>query len=206
MTSFAALRAFVALGAVLVLGGVCDTIDLVLVPEVEEAFSFESGLEGWTPAGIDLDDPPVDWDVSLTDVEALEGTRSVRLRLDNMNDAGKIWIERAFQLAPNQAYDVTVRYGFGTSDFGDVNLWRILTGVHLDPPRAPEHLGVQGDTGHDQGQVEGPVWTEKEFTFRSRTGADARLWVSVGVWGTWETERTYYLDEVEVAFTRADEI
>lgn len=202
MVSLPALRSLVLLGSTPFLAGVCDTPGILLAPEVEETFSFESGLEGWQAAGTDLDDPPVDWDVSVRGEEAQEGNRAVRLRLNNLNDAGKIWIQRSFPLAANQAYDVRVSYGFGTSDTGGVNLWRLLTGVHLDPPVTPEHLTVQGDTGRDSAGGPGVVWIEKSFTFQARTGADARLWVSVGVWGTWETERRYWVDDMTVSFTR----
>lgn len=201
MISLPVLRSVVLLTATPFLAGVCDTARIVVAPEVEQSFSFESGLEGWEAAGTDLIDPPVDWDVSVTGEEAVEGERSVRFRLSNLNDMGKIWIQRPFQLSANQAYEVVVRYRFGTSDAGEVNLWRLLTGVHLDPPVTRGHLTVQGDTGHE-GEGPGLVWTEKSFTFQARTAADARLWVSVGVWGTFETERIYYVDDLTVSFTR----
>ncbi len=54
--------------------------------------SFESGFDGFTADGTDLDDPPIEWSIERTDEQADEGAWSVQLDLDNLNDAGKIWI------------------------------------------------------------------------------------------------------------------
>jgi len=47
----------------------------------------------------------------------------------------------------------------------------------------------------------GIVWLENVFTSTATASAEGELWVSIGVWGTSEFPRTYYLDDVEIAFT-----
>ena len=38
----------------------------------------------------------------------------------------------------------------------------------------------------------------------SRPAADGMIHVVIGVWGTWETPRTYYVDDVRVRLTAED--
>lgn len=168
---------------------------------VRFATSFESGLDGFIPDGTDLDDPPVEWSVARSDEHADEGDWSVRLDLDNRNDAGKIWIERSFSLEPGAAYDVDVSYAFGTSDSGDFNLWTLIAGATATDPESVADLGFQGETGTGEDEDLGVVWLEKRHTFSATASPNGELWVSLGVWGTWETHRTHYLDDVSIVFT-----
>ena len=168
---------------------------------VEFETSFETGLDGFAADGTDLDDPPIDWSIERSQEEADDGAWSVRLELDNLNDAGKIWIERAFDLEPGAAYDVEVSYAFGTSDFGDVNTWTIIAGVDPESPEGVDDLTFQGSTSTGEDEDVGVVWLDKSHSFAATAGAAGALWVSLGVWGTSEFPRTYYLDDVRIEFT-----
>ncbi|MFO8077161.1 MAG: hypothetical protein R6U21_00760, partial [Thermoplasmatota archaeon] len=85
-------------------------------------FSFDENMQGWQKDGTDLDDPPINWTVEHTTTMAYNGTGAVKLYLNNMNDAGKIWMEKAFTVTPNTAYEITVSYYFATRDYGEFNL------------------------------------------------------------------------------------
>ena len=50
----------------------------------------------------------------------------------------------------------------------------------------------------------GLVWMEKSYDLAATTGPDGELHVMLGVWGTFEVTRTYYVDAVLIAFTRAE--
>ncbi|MGH7566071.1 MAG: hypothetical protein ACREK2_04495 [Gemmatimonadota bacterium] len=163
--------------------------------------SFEAGLDVFVADGTDLDDPPVDWSIARSEEEADDGVWSVRLDLDNLNDAGKIWIERPFGLEVGRTYDVELSYAFGTSDFGDINTWTIIAGVAPESPESVEDLTFQGSTTTGEDEDVGVVWLEKNHAFSASVGASGELWVSLGVWGTSEFPRTYYLDDVEIVFT-----
>jgi hypothetical protein len=163
--------------------------------------SFEAGLDGFVADGTDLDDPPIEWSIERTDERADDGEWSVRLELENLNDAGKIWIERPFDLEAGVAYDVEASYAFGTSDFGDVNIWTIIVGVGPQDPESVDDLTFQGSTATGNDEDVGIVWLENVFTSTATASAEGELWVSIGVWGTSEFPRTYYLDDVEIAFT-----
>ena len=162
-------------------------------------FSFERDMEGWIANGTDLDNPPVEWSIERSKDIASDGKTAVRVYLNNLNDAAKIWIERQCDGEANRAYHVRLDYDFATADWGDMNLWTIITSVSPRPP-VPGLL-YQGNTGNSARPEDGFVWLRKSYDFDVESGPDGKLYIVIGVWGTWETARTYYLDNVGISFS-----
>lgn len=181
----------------LLAAGACDDDDPTAPPE-EMTFSFETGLQGWTEAGTDLQDPPVTWDIERTTDVANSGDASVRLMLDNVNDAGKIWIVRGFEAEPGRTYEVEIDFALGTRDWGDVNLWTVIAGAHAQPPQDAGDLDFRDDTGNGLGSDQGYVWIDKDYTSTVTANAEGMIYVAIGVWGTYEVSRTYYVDDVVI--------
>lgn len=177
--------------------GACDDSDPT-GPGDQRTFSFESGLQGWDVAGADLDNPAVDWDITQTTDVANTGDASVRLMLDNLNDAGKIWIVRAFDVEPGQTYRADISFAFGTADYGSVNLWTIIAGAHAEPPVEANDLDFRDNTGTGQSEGTGLVWLDKSYTSTVTANADGEVYIAIGVWGTYEVERMYYVDDVVI--------
>lgn len=162
-------------------------------------YSFEKNMQGWTKDGVDLDDPPIIWSVERCEELASDGNFSVKLYLENFNDAGKIWFEKTFDVNPNSLYGVTISYNFATADFGDFNLFNLITTVEGDGFDGKDELNYEGDTGHHS-DAEGYVWLEKKFEYIVETDENGEIYINIGVWGSWETTRTYYVDEVNISF------
>lgn len=165
-------------------------------------YSFESGLDGWEKDGTDLSDPEINWSIDVTDEKSYDGLYSVRLYLDNMNDAGKIWMEKQFNVTAHTIYEVTISYMFGTRDFGDFNLFRIITGATIDNPETAGNLIFQDDTGHHLDNETGFIWTTRSYTTTVHIDESETMYIMLGVWGTWETTRTYYIDAVNISITQ----
>ena len=163
--------------------------------------SFESGLDGFVVDGTDLDDPPIEWAIERSDDRANDGAWSVQLELQNLNDAGKIWIERRFDLEPNRAYDVDLTYAFASADFGDINQWTIIAGVMPFDPETADDLPFRGSTGNGADDDVGFVWLEFVAPLEVTTGPTGEAWLSLGVWGTSEFTRRHHFDDVRIAFT-----
>lgn len=168
---------------------------------VEFSFSFDEGMEGWAAAATDTLDPPIEWHVRHSTARARSGDGSVELHLENLNDAGKVWMERSVQLEAGVTYEVDLSYAFATSDWGDFNLFTVIAGVHAAPPRTADDLTFQDDTGHGGEEDVGFVWQDRSYSFSVTAPPDGVLHVAVGVWGTWETTRTYFVDDLTVVFT-----
>jgi hypothetical protein len=165
-------------------------------------YSFESGLEGWTASATDtvLGGGGIPWWIRPVTSHSFEGSRSLEFYLGNYNDAGKIWIVRPITVSPNSPYRVTISYAFGTADWGQANLFSLLTGVTLVEPRTSGDLAntLQGDTGNGASNDVGYLWIDKRLELDVTSSADGRLYVVVGVWGTWEGPRTYYVDALQL--------
>jgi len=165
------------------------------------SFGFEDGLQGWMPDGTDLTDPPVEWSVTHAVGTAHSGAGSVKLYLNNVNDAGKIWLERPFAVEPLGRYRIRLEFQFGTSDMGDVNLWSVIAGAGPIDPEGAGAFETVGDTGG--GEDPGPAWSGRTVAVTGVSGADGVLWVALGVWGTYEVARTYYIDDLRVTIEPA---
>jgi len=124
---------------------------------------------------------------------------AIMLYLHNTNEAGKIWIERLFEAEPNGSYQVHVEYDFASADWKDTGLWTIITGVVSAPLES--ELILQGDTSNNAKPEDGFVWLRKNYDFNVKSGADGKVYVLVGVSGTPETARTYYVDNMTISFT-----
>jgi hypothetical protein len=197
------LLALAAVVAAATAGG-CDDTDPTAPPPgepVQRTFHFDEDMAGWLAVATDTLNPPIEWHVRHTTERARTGTGSVELHLANFNDQGKVWMERPFELSPGVVYQVDVEYAFATADWGDVNLFTVIAGVHPDPPRSAEDLTFQDDTGHGEGPDAGYVWQDRAYTFTAVAPGDSLLHVAIGVWGTWETARTYFVDDVSITFT-----
>lgn len=178
--------------------GGCDClIDLLPIPDCVTS-TFEVDLDGWQARGTDLSEPPIPWSIERSEEMAKCGVASAKFSLENINDAGKIWLEQTLTVEPNTHYRVWIRYDFATADFGFVNLWRIITGVSVTQPQKADDLNFEGDTGNGADSDVGYQWLRKRFAYDVESDENGVLYVTIGVWGTWESPRTYYVDNVRV--------
>jgi hypothetical protein len=191
-------RLFALLAAVAALG--CGA---PLGPETRLTFSFEQGMEGWTVMAADTA-AIAPWSVQRSTDVAYDGQYALKFYLANYNDATKIWIVRPFPVTPGRAYGVEVSYAFASRDWTDANLFVLLTGAFTSPPGDGPALVAgtsQEPTGNGAGRDVGYQWQRKYFRTSARGDPSGALYVVVGVWGTWETPRTYYVDDVTVHLT-----
>ena len=180
----------------------CDVTDSDPDGFERHTFSFEEDLEGWSADGTDLDDPPVDWSIERSTETASDGDASVRLRLDNLNDQGKIWLERSFQVERDQLYNIEISFDFATADWGMINLWSLIAGVHTETPEeAADLIFHPEESGHGEDEDLGLQWVQRSYTFEQMSDDDGVLIVAIGIWGTWEALRTYYVDDLRIEFT-----
>src|SRR5690606_598930 len=98
---------------------------------------------------------------------------------------------------------VTLSFDFGTYDYGTINLFTILAGAFPRPPRTTDALvpafrDLTGTGGDEPSEI---VWLPKRYRFTATSGPGGELHVVVGVWGTHETTRTYFVDDVQVELT-----
>lgn len=177
-----------------------------VAPGGQYTFSFEQGLEGWTPVGADTGSPGsayAPWSVGPTTELVCTGQRSLKFQVNNSTDAAKIWIVRAFAADSGRTYTVDVSYAFGTEDYGTANHFVLLTGAAPTAPvDGPSLLAatLHDDTGSGANSS-GYVWLRKSVQMSANGNASGLIYVVIGVWGTFEVARTYYVDNVAVTLT-----
>jgi hypothetical protein len=174
-----------------------------------EFSSFESDMDGWTVKATDLriGDGEIAWSISRSQDLARDGQTSLKLFMFNINDSGKIWIEKPFAVDPNRMYQVTVQYAFSTRDYGQGNLFTIITGALKKPAGGGNDLvpAMKDETGNGSETNVGYQWLDKTYDFAVMTGPEGVLNIVIGVWGTYEAPRTYYVDSVSVTLTEMPE-
>ncbi len=179
--------------------GVCDPGSLEVQPEVEERFSFEADLEGWSVAASGLGEPPAAWGAGRSTDQAFAGDAAVSLSLDNATSQGRVFLRRRFDIAPATDYAVELSFALGTADEGTANLWNLVAGVGRDAPSGGGLVTI-GDTGGGAGGLQ---WVQKTASLDLRTGPDSgRLWIGLGIWGTSAFAREYFIDDVSVRIRR----
>ena len=186
---------------VMVLVG-CNSLETPAERGAYYVFPFENDLEGWIVKGIDLDNPPVTWSIIRSQEVVRGGKSAVKFTLSNLNGRAKIWLERPFDLDPDQRYRVKIEYAFASADGGEVNSWRLITGVVPKPFQNGDDFVYQGDTVSGLSPAAGHQWLEKSYDFTVQADSEGRVYAGIGVWGTWEAGRSYFLDNVRITFTR----
>ena len=180
-------------------------IDLVPAPsclaaqQINEFYSFENDLDGWSTNGADLN--PDEWSITRSQDIAFDGSYAVKLDLTNNNDEGLLWIEKPFLVEPNRLYEVNVSYSLASED-GPVGTFQILTGVLKQRPAIRNDLvpTVRESTGRPSLKP-GYRWVDKHYKFAVSSGQATSLWIVIGIWGTFDIRRIYYVDSVRVEIT-----
>lgn len=182
----------------------CDRLgEVVIVPEVELLDSFEGGIDAWSARWADLGSPPGPWHLQGTQTAASDGVRALSLRLDNAGGAGKVWLVREVELSPDQDYDVTLAFDLGAPGTLPVPPWTVIAGAYAEEPASAAGLTFREGAAPDSiFGTAGVTWGASSYRQTLRTTAEGRGVVALGLWGTSAEDRTYYLDNVRVLFTR----
>lgn len=171
---------------------------------------FESGLDDWDArghVGPDAGDP-FDWSIEVSDERAADGDRSLAIFTEGDHDDGTAWVVRPIEVVEGAAYDVTgsVRAFARSESFN--TLRHLVAFVGPTEPSAEEDFpqpftNSTGTSNLPAGGLREPLdrasgW--ERYTFEWRTGElpSEELYLAVGVSVVWESDRTDYLDAVEL--------
>ena len=167
------------------------------------SYSFEGSLQGWRAGAVDVapSATPDGWSIAATSDAAFEGAWSARFFLDNRGGRAKVFLSRPYALKPFQAYDVHLEFALGTSDGDPAAAFRVLAGAAQFPPANGDAaiFLAQDDTG--SAGTTRLSWVPKSYDAFATTGPSGEMSAVVGIWGTSEATRTYYLDALAVVFT-----
>lgn len=173
-------------------------------PELVEFFSFEQDFEGWMPESILTAGSTAS--ITRSQDRSIDGQTSVKLAVHTTGEVGPkaaAWIQRAFTLAPNETYQLEVRYFLATSDGGlaIAGPTGTMVGATNSPPASLSdaltffHGTVMSDRSPRY------RWLKKEYEFTARTDEAGRISVIIGVVLS-GLDSSYYIDGIRTKFTR----
>ncbi|RKT54034.1 hypothetical protein [Saccharothrix australiensis] len=183
-------------------------------PLAEYQYSYEDGLQGWTPkTDQDTGTPecsPHASEVVHSDDRAKDGTHSVNFRADGTHDCGLLWIERRFDAGTTDPVQVALTLSLYSEDTGDAGaggLNRVQAHVGADCVTDPVLGGSGWDGFHDiapTSHTGGPGWYGYYFKHNQVTpAADGTVCVgqAVKIASTYPFVIDYYLDETTVTIS-----
>ncbi|MFW6448379.1 MAG: hypothetical protein ACOC0X_02430, partial [Halobacteriota archaeon] len=180
---------------------------------LEEDFEGDDGQEDpladWeTEAhiGPEVDLDAFEWSIESTDERAKSGERSVSIFTEGKYDDGTAWLVRAIDVEPGYAYEAEASV-YAWSDSESFNELRKLVS-YLGPERPESEMDFPQSGEHSIDDVPGaglrePLdraegWEEYTFTWDTPELEADTLYFAVGVSVVWETDRMYFIDDVEV--------
>lgn len=169
-------------------------VEITPKPDGSQFYSFENNSEGWTANATDLG--PADWFISRNGEFWVDGAISLKLDLNNTSGKGKVWITRAFDVVPGNKYRVSLDYAFSSRNSAD---FQLIAGVFRSPPQSGDDLSsaFQDDT-----TTLSPLWVHKSYDFTIKSKKSSTVYVVIGVMGTKQTHREYFIDSVCVTFMK----
>ena len=179
----------------------------------ETAFheGFEEGLGDWTAdaaIGPEVDVEEFEWAVEVSDEEAAEGQRSLRVFNEGDYDDGTTWVVHSIPIEGGRAYTVEVTAqiwseseSFNTLRDAVMRLGPERPGTEEDFPQPGVNTSALGETPY--GGLREPLWLadgwrEYAFEWTTPTLSTDTLYVAVGTSVIWEGDATHYGDDLSI--------
>jgi len=165
---------------------------------------FEGSLDGWQQGADVPEDPerpgqPVFWSIEISPDQVAEGFSSARFTLDGKQDDGTIWLARSVDVPADSALHVQLAFDFWSESESFNTLANVTAYAGSQPPTVEQDFFRQ-----PANLVSG--WKAYTYDFDVRSNPEGQVWLALGISAVWETEMTYYVDNVRVEITPAGQI
>lgn len=172
---------------------------------------FEDGVGEWkgdVAIGPEVDIDEFEWELEVSDGEAVAGDRSLRIWNEGDYDDGVTWGVHPVPVESGQSYRATVTAQFWSESESFNTIRDAVMRLGPEPPNVEEdfpHPGVNttalGETPY--GGLREPLWLTdgwREYTFEWTTPelSTDTLYVAVGTSVVWEGDATHYVDDISV--------
>jgi len=174
----------------------CEGDPIVFLPEEEELFTFDSGLDGWIRTDLGLAGG------STYTLSADAG--AALLEVTSSGAGGEAVLTREFILTPEVDYVVTIEFDVESTDGGAITPWSLVAGTSVEggpfqfgPAISTDGGGTGSVTFSGELRVTGGL-EEDDEDFQSE------IRVGVGVRPLSAAARSYRIDNLLVRFVRAE--
>lgn len=174
--------------------------------------SFESDLAAWERGGDVPEDPnnpgnPVAWEIERSTLRAASGSASLRLTLDGRQDDGTIWIVRPIDIVSGRAYDASASVAAWSASESFNTIGHLVASLGPRPPDDEASFPRPGENSTGQHWASGGLreplnrtagWDRYAFSWQTPVFNMDRLYLAIGISAVWETELTYFVDNITV--------
>lgn len=172
---------------------------------------FEDGLGDWEPAatiGPEVDLADFEWEVDVSESEAAEGERSLRVWNEGDYDDGVAWASHTIPVESGRAYRIEASGQFWSESESFNTIRHAVMRLGPEPAAVEEDFPQLGVNSTDFGEtpiggLREPLWVADgwhEYAFEWTTpelSTDA-LHFAVGTAVIWEADATHYVDDLSV--------
>ncbi len=161
---------------------------------------FEQDFGGWVKGAQVPPDPnnpghPVAWEVNRVTSQSHSGDYAIELYIDGRQDDGTVWIARKIPVESDSQTRIEISFDF----YSERESFNVIAGICA-------YIGIADPTVEEEFVVLGPAnevagWKTYTHTSNLNPGANKDVWVGLGITVRWETEMTYYIDDVKVTVT-----
>lgn len=162
------------------------------------SFDFEDGLSDWTTDSDVPEDPNrpgqlINWTIDSANNISYSGNKSLLFYIDGLQDDGTIWIKNKFATDPNTIRNVTVSFQFWSETESFNELAVVVGYIGNETAEVEEDFQVIGAANQAEG------WKTYSFSSEVHTGSSGDVHVALGISVRWETQMTYFIDNVDIA-------
>ncbi|WP_336025129.1 hypothetical protein [Halobellus salinisoli] len=178
-------------------------------PAFTEGFEDELGeWEADAAIGPEVDIDDFAWELGVSDAEAVEGERSLRIWNEGSYDDGVTWGVHPISVEADRRYRIDVRAQFWSESESFNTIRNAVMRLGAEPPETEEDFpqpGVNttalGETPY--GGLREPLWLadgwrEYAFEWTTPTLSTDTLHLAIGTAVVWEANAAHYVDDVSV--------
>lgn len=183
---------------------------------IEFTDGLEEGFMGWTRDSDVPEDPnnhgnPVAWMITHSTERATDGTASLRYYLDGTQDDGTIWIVQPITVDSGHTYNMRMQVDAWSASESFNTLAHLVMYAGPSRPTSEGSFPSPGTSSSDAGvtdtgglreplnQVEG--WQTYSFSWKTPTLQMDAIYIATGISAVWETEMTYFIDNITLTAT-----
>lgn len=194
-----------ALSAAIIAVTVIAAVILLYQPQQQPqpqtfTYDFEGDFGDWTADShlpLDPNNPGelVDWKIELVSNVSFSGDKSVLLYIDGTQDDGTVWIERKLTLEPNTQKNFNVSFQVWSQSESFNTLAVIVGYAGSENPEVEEDFQILGSANEAEG------WKTYSLNQQLQTDNLGDIHVALGFSVRWETDLTYFIDDVKITVT-----
>jgi hypothetical protein len=173
---------------------------------------FEDGLGEWdthATIGPEVDLADFEWEVDISETEAAEGDRSLRVWNEGDYDDGVTWASHPISVEPGQAYRIEATGQFWSDSESFNTIRHAVMRLGPEPAELEDDFPQLGVNSTEFGQtpfggLREPLWLAdgwREYGFEWTTPelSTDSIHFAVGTAVIWEADATHYVDDLSVA-------